>query len=134
MLPGVTSHIQVCLDLPSVPQVGLRRLARLIKEWKINWFWTKKVFFLNLINISSYRLICFRPVRFCDSVIITLLKESVNYLRFTPSPQLHVQSYNRNTRTRCEIFSELTIKTPKRRHWCRSGVFIVNFNIFRILL
>ena len=37
---------------------------------------------------------------------------------------------DRNTRTRCEICSELTIKTPKRRHWCRSGVFIVNFEHF----
>ena len=34
---------------------------------------------------------------------------------------------NRNTRTRCEICSELTIKTPEQRHWHRSGVFIVNF-------
>ena len=34
---------------------------------------------------------------------------------------------NRNTRTRCEICSKLTIKTPGRRHWRRSGVFIVNF-------
>ena len=34
---------------------------------------------------------------------------------------------NRSTRTRCEISSKLTIKTPKRRHWRRSGVFIVNF-------
>ena len=34
---------------------------------------------------------------------------------------------NRNTRTRCEICSKLTIKTPERRHWRRSGVFIVNF-------
>ena len=34
---------------------------------------------------------------------------------------------NRNTRTRCEICSKLTIKTPKQRHWRRSGVFIVNF-------
>ena len=24
---------------------------------------------------------------------------------------------NRNTRTRCEICSKLTIKTPERRHW-----------------
>ena len=30
---------------------------------------------------------------------------------------------NRNTRTRCEICSKLTIKTPERRY----GVFIVNF-------
>ena len=30
---------------------------------------------------------------------------------------------NRNTRTRCEIYSKLTIKTPERR----SGAFIMNF-------
>ena len=34
---------------------------------------------------------------------------------------------NRNTRTRHEICSKLTIKTPERRHWFRSGVFIVSF-------
>ena len=33
----------------------------------------------------------------------------------------------RNTRKRCEICLKLTIKTPKRCHWRRSGVFIVNF-------
>ena len=26
-----------------------------------------------------------------------------------------------------EIYSDLTIKTLERRHWRRSGVFIVNF-------
>ena len=34
---------------------------------------------------------------------------------------------NSNTRTRCEICSELAIKTPERRQWRRLGVFIVNF-------
>ena len=34
---------------------------------------------------------------------------------------------NRNSRIRCEIYSELTIKTPEQRQWPRSGVFIVNF-------
>ena len=34
---------------------------------------------------------------------------------------------NRNIRTRCEICSELTIKTLERRQWHRYGVFIVNF-------
>ena len=34
---------------------------------------------------------------------------------------------NRNTRTRCEVCSKLTIKTPAQRHYCRSFVFIVNF-------
>ena len=36
---------------------------------------------------------------------------------------------NKNTRKRCEICSELTIKTPEWRHWRRSGVFIVNFEL-----
>ena len=34
---------------------------------------------------------------------------------------------NSNTRTRCEICSELAIKTPERRQWRRFGVFIFNF-------
>ena len=34
---------------------------------------------------------------------------------------------SRNTRTRRKICSKLTIKTPERRHWCRSAGFIVNF-------
>ena len=34
---------------------------------------------------------------------------------------------NRNNRKRYEICSKFTIKTPERRQWCRSGVFIVNF-------
>ena len=34
---------------------------------------------------------------------------------------------NRNTRARCEIYSKLTILTPERRQWSRSGVFTVNF-------
>ena len=27
----------------------------------------------------------------------------------------------------CEISSKSIIKTPERRHWCRSGVLVVNF-------
>ena len=34
---------------------------------------------------------------------------------------------NKNTRTRCEICSNLTLKTPEPCHWRRSGVFIVDF-------
>ena len=40
-----------------------------------------------------------------------------------------------NTRTRCEIYSKLKIKTPERRQWRRSGVFIINFeHISRLIL
>ena len=34
---------------------------------------------------------------------------------------------NGNPKTRCEICWMLTIKIPERPQWCRSGVFIVNF-------
>ena len=34
---------------------------------------------------------------------------------------------NRNARKKREICSKLTIKTPERCQWRRSGVFIVNF-------
>ena len=37
---------------------------------------------------------------------------------------------NRNTRKMCEICSKLTIKTPERRQWRRSGAFIVDLNTF----
>ena len=33
---------------------------------------------------------------------------------------------NRNIRTRCEIYSKITIKTPEGCQWRHSGVFIVN--------
>ena len=44
-----------------------------------------------------------------------------------PSSIYLLKFNNRNTRTKCEIYSNLTIKTPERRHWRRSGVFFVNF-------
>ena len=44
-----------------------------------------------------------------------------------PSRQLRVKGNNRNTRTRCEIYSKLIITTPERRHRCQSGIFFVDF-------
>ena len=41
---------------------------------------------------------------------------------------------NRNTRARFEICSKLTLKAPDRRHWGRSGVFIINFAILHFAL
>ena len=41
---------------------------------------------------------------------------------------------NKNTRTRCEICSKLTIKTLERRQWRRSGVFMVNFEHISLLV
>ena len=40
---------------------------------------------------------------------------------------------NGNTRTMWENCSKLSIKTPEQSHWCRSGVFIVNFDRFHTI-
>ena len=48
--------------------------------------------------------------------------------RFTNSNYMYTVN-NRNTRARCEVCSKLTIKTPEGRHWGRSGLFIVNFEL-----
>ena len=45
---------------------------------------------------------------------------------FNPAGIYLLKVNNRNTRMRCEICSELTIKTPERRHWRRSDIVIVN--------
>ena len=34
---------------------------------------------------------------------------------------------NKNTKTKCENCSKVTVKAPERRQWQRFGVFIVNF-------
>ena len=47
----------------------------------------------------------------------------------TPMDIYLLKVNNRNTRTRFEICSKLKIKTPERRYWRRSGVFIVNFEL-----
>ena len=45
-----------------------------------------------------------------------------------PSQHIYLfKANNRSTRTTYEICSKLTIITPERRHWRRSGIFIVNF-------
>ena len=69
--------------------------------------------FLWLDQMASHFFILLKDLRFCTCgfpVGIYLLK--VN---------------NRSTRTRCETCSNLSIKTPTRRHWRPSGVFIVSF-------
>ena len=47
-----------------------------------------------------------------------------------PAGNYMFKANNKNTRTRFEICSKLTIKTSERRDWRRSGVFILNFEHF----
>ena len=63
---------------------------------------------------------------------ITKIKKRFHWIGLLPKHRIPVGIYmfkvsNRNTRTRCETCSKLTIRTPERPQWRRSGVFIVNF-------
>ena len=52
------------------------------------------------------------------------------YMANVPAGNYMFKFNNRNTKTRCEICSKLTIKTPERCQICTKvtgGVFIVNF-------
>ena len=48
-------------------------------------------------------------------------------LNINPAGNYMFKVNNRNTGSRCKICLKLTIKTPERHQWRRSGVFIVNF-------
>ena len=78
----------------------------------------------------------FSLVYFCCGTLI-VPKTVMSYLIYFESIQSDMTKYypagiylpkvnKRNSRTRCEICSKLTIKIPERRH-CRSSVSIVNF-------
>ena len=51
---------------------------------------------------------------------------SIELERYNPAGIYLLKVNNRNTRT-SKTCSNLTIETPDRRHWLRSGIFIVNF-------
>ena len=46
---------------------------------------------------------------------------------FFPAEKYMFKVNIRNTRTRCEICSKITIKAPEQTQWRRYGVFIANF-------
>ena len=56
-----------------------------------------------------------------------LINENLFEVIHNPAGNYMFKVNNKNTRTRCEICSKLTIKMPERRQWRRFGVFIVNF-------
>ena len=75
-----------------------------------------------IVKVSPNSYITFTLTNFVKSAII----HGLHHLSVPASVYL-LKVNNRNTRTRCEICSKLTIKTPERRHWRRYSVFIVNF-------
>ena len=84
---------------------------------------------LNLcISFRSSFLQCLEFYLFCSYFILFLFC-SLLFHHLLPAAIYLLKVNNRNTRTRCEIYSKLTVKTPERcqrRHWRRSGNFVVD--------
>ena len=73
----------------------------------------------------------------CDNMQFSIISQNViiSHGDINPVGIYLLKVNNRNTRTSCEICSKLTKKTRKRRQWCRSSVFIANFeHISHIIL
>ena len=73
-----------------------------------------------LVNVSGCRLLIV-------VILLSFRNRFVEEIDCYPAGNYIFKVNNRNTKTKCEICSKLTIKIPERRHWRRSGIFIVNF-------
>ena len=89
------------------------------------WLWhpKKKFHKVPCLQIYFFSVIKARKCNLFDFEYVPIIHD----ISWHPNRQILLKVNNRNTRTRCEICSKLTIKTSERRHWRLSGVFIVDF-------
>ena len=78
---------------------------------------------------------CWKQKQLGGFLMSLLVKESIvhKHPNNFPTDIYLLKVKGKNISTRCKICSKLTITRVERRHWRRSGVFIVNLNIFRAL-
>ena len=86
--------------------------------------------------VVKFKLIYFMPtLLFCrlktENRLFDIFREyrsgTLVWIGKNPASIYLFEVNNKSSRNICEICSKLTIKTPERRHWRRSGVFIVSF-------
>ena len=78
----------------------------------------------NLVFVTQF----LTAVTFIVLALSFILDQNDNFLKMLIPTNIYLFKVNNgNFGKLCEICSKLTMKTPERRHWLRSGVFIVNF-------
>ena len=82
-----------------------------------------------LVDNETYRSATSLNLLIYDYLLTVLMTTTIEvYGLHTTKPAFTCSKLARETlEQRFEICLKLTIKTPKRRHWRRFGVFIVNF-------
>ena len=84
-----------------------RKITKACIKWRGLWY-------VSLLNwpICSYIHYCYTHPVYNQNYPVGIYLLKIN---------------NRKARTRCEICTKLTIKTPVRSHWRRCGVSIIKF-------
>ena len=77
-------------------------------------------------QLNLYKSKCYDEEKLC-SVYVAWKTCRFSLLIDLPANINLLKSNNRNSRKTCEIYSKWTLKTPERRKWRFSGVFVVNF-------
>ena len=83
---------------------------------------------MNLVQISVSDVLVMDEVKRNLQILgaIQIMRNFCSDIHF-PAGIYLLEVNIRDTRTRCEIYLKLVIKTVERRHWRRYSVFIVNF-------
>ena len=85
-------------------------------------------FNINLLFVTSNQIFASRKLNLSltNSIYLVFFFSRNTKKTHTPIGIYMFKVNNRNTRTRCEIWSQLTIKTPEQCQCRRSGAFNVN--------
>ena len=105
---------KICILLEAI--LNARQKRRKKKEETDSEFYHETITSLQIMFLKSCNV-----VTKCWNKVASVLR------RFCPASNYMFKVNSRNTRTKREICSKLTIKTPERPQWRYSGAFIVNF-------
>ena len=91
----------------------------------LKWFRNIPMYEIGFYNISWKKKK--KLITRANCLLSLFIQSFCEWLTNNPAGNYMFKVNNRNTKTRYEISSKLTIKTPEQYHWRRSGLFIVNF-------
>ena len=105
----------------TVKNSQIKWFYRILKHWSWLYYPLYSLFGKHIQILPFLLLLYWRILKYWCIFLIN------SFLFNSASTYLIKVNNNGSTRMMCEICWKLTIKTPERRHWRRSGVFFANF-------
>ena len=116
---------QYSLTTPSIHSSnGTIHKASISFHSNLKWFRNISMYEIGFYNISWKTK---KLIMRANCLLSLFIQSFCEWLTNNPAGNYMFKVNNRNTKTRYEISSKLTIKTPEQYHWRSSGLFIVNF-------